>query len=330
MKKVILALATMAAMVSCVSNEIVGQSDIAKIEIGTCVMSSSRAEANPSITSDNLDAFDVWAFMDKNTGRVFEKERVSKNASGVWSYQNIAYWTAGHTYHFAALAPVDHANIQLAMAADPYMVEGGLGTVTFENLDGTDDIIYAERVVATPETITSPMPAVNLAFKHLLSKVRFSFKNGLLNKFATLKVTNIKMVVPSKATIDLTQDTFVWALDAAAATTELDLGNMANGALVEVNSVASSDYERLTIPAPASQEYKVTFTVTLYNGDVEGESWDLSTTIKDCELLPGKQYNFKATLCADNLGLQPIEFTAEVDDWVQPETEYDGGVIETH
>jgi hypothetical protein len=29
----------------------------------------------------------------------------------------------------------------------------------------------------------------------------------------------------------------------------------------------------------------------------------------------GKAYNFTAVINADSFGLQPIEFTAEVDDW---------------
>ena len=311
----------MAAMVSCVSNEIVGQSDIAKIEIGTCVMSSSRAEANPSITSDNLDAFDVWAFMDKNTGRVFEKERVSKNASGVWSYQNIAYWTAGHTYHFAALAPVDHANIQLAMAADPYMVEGGLGTVTFENLDGTDDIIYAERVVATPETITSPMPAVNLAFKHLLSKVRFSFKNMFLNN-ETLVVTDIKMTAKNKASIDLTQPTYSWVFDAAAQDVVLNFGDAKSAQNFQIGQVASCDTNCLTIPADNTKEYAVTFNVTVYHGDQAGNPIPVSTTIKNVEFKTGTQYNFTVELAGDKMGLKPIEFgDPTVEAWTTPEQE---------
>lgn len=329
MKKVFLALAAAAMMVSCFGDQTISRSKDGAIVIGSYVQNSSvRAGENPTITSESIDAFDVWAFMDRPSGVVFSQERVSKDANGVWSYANTAYWSPAHEYFFAALAPVDNANIELALAQTPYIAPEGLGTVTFTNVDGTVDVLYAEQTVKTPDTITQMAP-VSLGFKHLLSKVRFSFQNGLENANTSLVVREIAMTVPGKGSVALTENTFSWVLDTTAPATVLDFGSMDAGARVLIGEWANSDNHRLTIPADGSQEYLVTFKVDIYNGDVLGHTQPMSTVVKDCELKAGKQYNFKAKLTGDNLHLQPIVFDQiTVEDWDQ-EIEYDGGEINT-
>lgn len=332
MKKFFLGTLAVVAMVSCAKEEILRQQTPNAIAFQNAYVENAavRAGENPSLTTDNLEAFDVWGFMDANSGVIFNQERVTRGTDK-WTYTNTQYWTPSHKYWFAALAPVDHANVEVTLAADPYMVEAGLGQVTFSNIDGTDDVIYAEATAETPAEITSTPAPVKLGFSHLLSKLRFSFKNGFTNDNAYLLVENVKIVVPGKGSIDLTQDAYTWTLDETAADVTLDLGNVNGAAKFGINEVAVSDNHRLTIPAGAAEEYAVSFKVTLYMGDVIAGSWDKTTTVTGCELVAGKQYNFRATLTANNVAenaLYPIEFSAEVDEW---ETEYvhDSGVIET-
>jgi hypothetical protein len=317
MKKVIFVLAAVATMMSCMTNETVNNLDITKIDFGSYVQGvSSRANENPAFTTNNIEAFDVWAFMDRPSGLVFDQERVSKNANGEWTYAKTEYWYPSHTYNFVALAPVDHSNIEITLANAPYIAPEGLGSVTFTNLDGTDDLIYAEEQVTTPDTITSMAP-VGLGFRHLLSKVRFTFKNCFTGEFSALAVKDIKMHVMNKASIDLTQDTFSWVFASDAQELVLDLGNGGKGVEFAVGESVSSDNHRLTIPADNTKTYKVTFTVSTYNGDVWGADYPVEATIKDCEFMPGKQYNFKVDLTGDAMGLYPIVFGKPViDEWV--------------
>lgn len=332
MKKFFLGALAVVAMVSCAKEEILRQQAPNAIAFQNAYVENAavRAGENPSLTTDNLEAFDVWGFMDANSGVIFNQERVTRGTDK-WTYTNTQYWTPSHKYWFAALAPVDHANVEVTLAADPYMVEAGLGQVTFSNIDGTDDVIYAEATAETPAEITSAPAPVKLGFNHLLSKLRFSFKNGFTNDNAYLLIENVKIVVPGKGSIDLTQDAYTWTLDETAADVTLDLGNVNGAAKFGINEVAVSDNHRLTIPAGAAEEYAVSFKVTLYMGEQVAGSWDKTTTVTGCELVAGKQYNFRATLTANNVAenaLYPIEFSAEVDEW---ETEYvhDSGVIET-
>ena len=80
MKKVFLAFAVAAMMVSCFSNEVVNNLESTRIDFASHVAgNSTRADENPSFTTANIAAFDVWAFMDKPSGQVFDQERVKKN-----------------------------------------------------------------------------------------------------------------------------------------------------------------------------------------------------------------------------------------------------------
>ena len=326
MKKVILILAVAATMVSCFSNEAVNQLDGTKIVFGSYVQAASSRVDDPAITTNSIDAFDVWAFMDKPSGIIFNQERVSKNASGEWGYVDPVYWNSSHDYYFVALAPVDHSNIEIAPANNPHIAPEGLGTVIFTNLDGTDDLIYAEKQVSTPDVITSMAP-VQLNFRHLLSKIRFTFKNCFNTEYESLVVSGILMKAKNKATIDLTQDTFSWVFANDAQEVVLDFGNAGEAKNFSVGESVLSDNLRLTIPADATQQYEVTLTVTIFNGDVKAGDYTVTPVIKDCAFLPGKQYNFTVKLSGDAMGLEPIEFgQPTVDDWVNdtnPEEESD-------
>jgi hypothetical protein len=125
------------------------------------------------------------------------------------------------------------------------------------------------------------------------------------------------MVVPQTANIDLTQNTYAWT--GHEGTITLDMGHMANGAKLAMAQSASSDNERLTIPAGAAQEYTVTFDVELWMGEVLATTSSKTIKISGVELLPGRAYNFKAEINIQNVDENPlfeIEFEVEVNEWV--------------
>ena len=344
MKKLFLGVMAIAALVAC-NNENVIEKSQATIAFGDSFVQSSntkpvgRAAADPTYNNDKtlLEAFDVWGFMTKNTGVVFDKERVTRTAEG-WSYSNLAYWTTNRDYKFAALAPVDHSNIEVTLAVDnKYLSEdGALGTVTFTNLDGTDDLLYTTQTASTGDTIAAEPAPVHLMFKHLLSKVKFTFTNGFANQFTSMAISNVKMVVPAKGTIDLTQPTpWVWNIVDATNTTTLEFGNTTAPADETVTSVGVGQTlevlnERLTFPLSTTQNiriaYQVSFDVTLYQGDQIAYQETKTTTLEDVTLEMGRCYNITATLNAENLKLKPIEFSVEVEPWIDG-GEIAGGVV---
>ena len=334
MKKILFSVLALAALASCVKEQTLDVAGPAAIEFAGTYVENATKTNDPSTTTANITEFSVWGVMDNETGVVLDDELVTLT-NGVWTYKNTQYWTPQHTYYFSALAG-DRSNnqivIDLASADDQGMSVDGLGTMTFTNVEGVNDVLYAEaNDIKTEDVVNTKPEAVKFQFNHLLSKVKFSFTNGFVNDNNTIVVKNIKMVVPNQGTIDLTHtdNGYVWT-DLQGETT-LDMGHMDAAARVAIRETASSDNERLTIPAAATQEYEVTFDVELWMGDVMASNASKTVKINGCVLEPGKSYNFKATINQDNVDenpLFPIEFEVEVDEWV--EEEYDGGVIATN
>lgn len=333
MKKLLVSVLAIAGLVACTQETTLVQKGNAPMEFGGAFVEKATRSEDPSTTTEKLNGFDVWGFMDSPEGLVFEGEDVTKNGDK-FAYTNVQYWIPGHDYYFAALAPMNSANWDLNTAdANEY----GAGVVSFKNVNGTEDLLYAAKMVSTKGLEVGETPGVvELQFNHLLSKVKFSFTNGFTNDNAYITVKNIRMEVPAEGTINLAQPDW-WSTnkwDLGEGKLVLDFGNMESEKVV-YNSKTECQYERLTIPADAAQVYNVTFDVTLYMGDVVALESTLSTKIEGAELKIGKAYNFHATIDASNvLGeegkeLQPIEFDVEeVKGW-ENGNGYDGGVIET-
>lgn len=332
MKKFFVSVLAIASLAACSKDELVEQQSPAAISFEQAfVDNATRAAADPSTTSENITAFDVWGFMDQGEGLVFDAQRVTGSKSEGWSYSPLQYWLPDHNYYFAAISPVDHSNVVVTKASGEAL-KYGLGVVEFTNIDGTDDLLYAATSVDTHgKTINSSYDKVGLTFNHLLSKVKFSFTNGFAASNYYVTVENIKMTVPEKASINLAQEDW-WSTNKwenYEGTTTLEFGNMET-AKIAINETTECQNERLTIPAGADQEYVVTFDVTLYVGEVVAYTNTLTTKISGAALEIGKAYNFHATLNHTNVTgteLQPIVFEViDVKEWVDGNG-YDGGEI---
>lgn len=318
MKKIFVAVLAMAGVVACNTVETLNVPQNPEIRFANAfVENATRADVaeDPSTTTTSLAAFDVWGFMDEATGVVFEGEDVT-GTKGNFSYTNTQYWVPGHTYYFAAVAPMNSTNVEVDTATADLT---GIGTIAFKNVDGTEDLLYSAVAVDAPAL--GEAKTVMFTFNHLLSKVKFTFTNGFANDNATIKVTNIHIVdAPAAGSINLAQadwwSTNQWVL--GTETVDLafgDAGEIIRGAKQQ------SAYERLTIPADA-KDYNVTFDVEFYMGGVL--AYQGSKTAKvNAELKIGQAYNFTATLDQTNITedgteLQPIVFDVEtVKDWVE-------------
>ena len=323
MKKLLIATLATVSMVACSMDETVETMSPAAISFADSFVEGTTrvAGANPSTTNDNLNEFFVWSVIDNETGIVFDDERVFKSSDD-WTYVQTQYWTPGHNYYFSALAG-DRTNDQIvidyAAANDKGMSVDGLGEITFTNVDGTNDVLYAEYECTTPAAINTAPAAVKFGFDHLLSKVKFTFTNGFLNDNFTIVIKNVKMTAPMTGKVVLEeQDDYAW--EVVGGTTLLDMGNMAQGAKLASGKSAAADNERLTIPASGDVEYTVTFDVELWNGDVLASGSSKTVKISGCAFEPGKAYNFKADINHQNVEDNPlfaIVFEAEVEDWVE-------------
>ena len=285
---------------------------------GAFVENATRAAADPSTTVNTIADFNVWGFMDQPSGYVFTGDKVAK-AGNVWTYANTQYWAPGHTYYFAAVSPADSQNWTLTEGANTY----GPGVVSFTNVDGSEDLLYAATSVETPrvdDLKAHGMDAVKLHFSHLLSKVKFTFKNGFATDNMSLEVKDIIMTAPKTGEIDLAVENWWDNDDWKLGTEKIELA-FGNVALLTAGKSDECVQERLTIPVDKNYEYQVTFTVVLYTGDVKALETTKTTAISGVALEMGKAYNFSAEINPENLHLPSIEFfVEEVKDWVNAET----------
>ena len=307
-------------MVACMQDEVVTVQQDAISFKGAFVENATRAAADPSTTGESIADFKVWGFMDEVAGQVFTGDKVAK-AGEVWTYENTQYWAPKHTYYFAAVSPAEGNWSLNAANANKY----GAGVVSFTNVDGSEDLLYAATSVATPaydDLKAYGMDAVELHFNHLLSKVKFTFKNGFATNNMSLEVKDIKMTAPATGTIDLAVENW-WDNDdwTPAGDLTLEFGNVVDKDKklyrLPAGVGAECAQERLTIPVDKNYEYKVTFTVVLYTGNVEALTTTKETVISGVALEMGKAYNFSAEINPENLHLPSIEFyVEEVKDWV--------------
>lgn len=323
-KVFLIGLAATAMMASC-SNEETAETDRQNaISFSSAfVNKSTRSYVNPSLTTGSIADFDVYGFT--QNGQIFDGTKVSKDA-GNWVYSPVQYWVPGNTYTFAAIAPSGAGTVSGEEVADGKVSM----TVKFKN-DGQTDLLYAApEQVAVDASAKNYTNTVGLTFNHLLSKVKFSFVNGVGDGYY-VRVTDIK-ITDAKETGDFAVSATGSAWSNQSGSLALDFGHAIDAqatsneaAAIANNEEAESYNERLLLPTDANASYTVTFTAQLLQGanKVEVGTFNRSVTIKNVPLQMGYSYDFKATLTAENIvepdnPLHPIQFTVtSVKDWVE-------------
>ena len=319
MKKLFTLALAFAALASCNTVETLESTPAGQIAFdNSFVEIKTRESVDPSITTATIDAFDVWAIMDANTGVVFEGERVSKGEDGVWSYSNLQYWMAPHNYYFFAVAPVDDANITVdASEINPY----GIGKISFVNEKGSCDLLYTEKKIFSDEAFVNAPQKVSLQFGHLLSKLKFSFTNCFTNENSYIVVKNITITdAPKLGEIALNVNTDIAWQTTPGETTALVFGDVEGAKRLAVGESGDCATQCLTIPADNTRRYNIEFDVELYNGDQLGMTSHKVVKLEGQAFEIGKQYALQADITPDNIAdkaLQPIEFDViTVNSWV--------------
>ena len=328
MKKILVSALAAMTLVACMQEEIVTMSESNAISFqGAYVENATRAAVDPSTTTASIDGFDVWAFMNESDGTVLVDEDVKK-VGGTWTYANTQYWTPLNKYYFAALAPMNSANVTETIASGA-AAKLGLGTIDFTNVDGSEDLLYAATMVETPrydDLKLNNMPPVKFQFSHLLSKVKFTFTNGFKTDNAYIVVRELKMVAPKTGTIDLAVENW-WDNDdwqLGTETVDLAFGDSPRLGMGEKDECAD---ERLTIPTEADQVYNISFLVDLYMDQQLAYTFEKTSTVTGIALEMGKAYNFKATIDSETFELPEIEFDVVVKEWEMPYIDVEHPVV---
>ncbi len=311
MKKLLVSVLAIAGLVACSQEQTLVSKSPASMEFGVASLDKAT-RVDPSLTTDNLQGFNVWAWMDSEDGNVLTKEAVERMGDG-WGYVNTAYWLPGHNYSFAALAPMDSESWTYNIEDGDIYGKGN--TIDFTNIDGTEDLIYAFNTRSTVgDAVGKDYAALDLTFNHLLSKTKFTFVNGFATNNVTLQVRDVQVKVSNKAT---------YTVDGAKGTWGAVAGEQITLAYGDTEVIAAGDKcavadERLTIPAAAETSYEITYTVQVWYGKepgFEGEGLTKKTTLTGWEFVQGKAYNFVAEITPESLNLDEIEFEIEVIKW---------------
>ena len=323
MKKLFVCALAASMFTACSQDETISQQSPMQISFdGAFVNKASRAAeaADPSTTTEGekgLKAFDVWAYMDNGTGLFLGQTTTGQDnidgedvtgSKGNFTYVNTAYWNAGHTYYFHALAPMDSENAKVTAptAGDAL----GLSNVEFTNEAGTEDLLYSTytRTIEKGADLKDDANTgtVNLTFSHLLSKVKFSFKNTYTNPNIHFEVYDIQMTAPKVGNINLNKADWAKNSKWELVGTDTDVTTLSFGTTDDIKQGMEQECEteRLTIPATAEQKYLVTFKVKLYNGGVcvnEENPYNHDITLTGVDFEIGKAYDLYAELNANNI-----------------------------
>ena len=300
MKKVLIAVLALAA-VACNKAEIVEQTPANAIAFESVfVDNATKSVSDPSYANDNLFSdFAVYGFVQGAT--LFDGKPVTGSGiNGTWTYTGTQYWIDGAKYNFAAVAPFSNKNWNTT--------NFGIGeTNLYFTNNGTQDVLYAQSAEITGAA--SGNSKVGFTFRHILSKVKFSFENKYLADDTKIQVRNIKINNAYKTgNVTLTSGTPVWKDQAG--TLELKFGNAASAfdanEPIAHNATAESYNELLLIPGAVEGGYKVTFTYDILVGEGETKVKEFTKTAT-VNFTPeaGHAYDFKATITPGEL----IEFT---------------------
>ena len=145
MKKVIFALAAVVALAACSQEDVIVADKGAAIGFDTFVENSTRSVEDPSWSNTKLFAdFGVYGYVEN--AKLFDNVEVKGSAlNGDWTYTNTQYWITGAKYNFAAIAPKANAKdgvFSVALDGENYV---GTTVLPFTNVDGKNDLLYAQN-----------------------------------------------------------------------------------------------------------------------------------------------------------------------------------------
>ena len=329
MKKIILAALAVASFAACSKTEVVGVTESNAIAFDNAfVDNATKSVYDPSFTNDNLFTdFAVYGFVEGAV--LFDGTQVSKtitntDLNSAWKYAGTQYWIAGANYNFAAVAPKTSGGWEKETSTVDMPGYTVTTNLSFTN-DGTTDLLYADAGKILGKD--SGNGTVAFTFRHVLSKVKFSFKNDYNASAATIKVYDIKITNAHKTgNVALTSASTEWS--GQAETLVLDFGAAVaddTDAIADpyAYSVTLESYnELLLIPGAVANGYDVTFKVDLLVSDQKIKTYEHTAKV-NFDPTPGTCYDINAVINAENIDpeneQEPIEFTVTaIGGWANP------------
>ena len=326
MKKVIFALAAVVALAACSNEETLSLNQGEVIGFDSFTNNVTRSVNDPSLNNSNLADFAVYGTVTADaTAHIFNRELVNKQITNAemtlteWKYEGTQYWINGATYNFAAVAPY--------AASQESIFDGAKTAFTFTSND-TTDLLYAQTTATGAAAGSNNVVAFD--FRHTLSKIKFSFKNGYNADNATIVVKGINITnAPKQAVAEFTATTTVWSGHTSngiiafgdATDNEATTGVKEDAAdKFGYDATYESLNERFLIPVAEDYTYLVDFVVELWMGGTKIDTY--THTGVELKFAPavGTAYDVTTTLTPATIdpsaSQDPIQFTVnEIPGW---------------
>lgn len=321
MKKVIFMLAAgVLALSSCSETEVIEQG----VQSNAIGFTNHVGKGTRAITTENFDHFKVYGSyrMPENDTRVdiFSGGKdVTKGTDGVWTYSPVRNWIPNAIYTFAAFAVDKGATLpgkpNYGAEFDGKAYYLNLANVVIDGAEGHQvDIVYVRTDEYTGKE--SGNDVVALGFKHILSRLDFTFVSNLPTGF-TAEISNARLVsVRNTGLYD--GKTLTWKdvdrIDQSfEKVTPIQL-SITNGELTAEKSVKTGN------------AYVIPFAYTVKN---VGIKFDIRITDSENNEITNKEvsaywapqwaqnntYSYTIKINGSAAGLEPITFTGTVKDW---------------
>lgn len=325
MKKLFIAVLSMAALASCAQEDVVYNNDNNAIKFDNAFVGNTTKAVDPSITTSTIQDFQVWGTtqgdhsVDAPIVPIFTNETVSVN-TGVWTYDvnKTQYWIDGNTYNFVAIKNAK----SVALNDATHLPED----ITYTAND-TTDLLYA--TASNIEGKATGNSKVAFTFSHLLSKAVFSFQNttpaaaaGSTQPANIYKVTNVQISgLAENAVYDVNNGWESHTGNHTATFGHIVDSNATSETATDAKEILEQQWGKSyneCLLIPGTHNVTISCTITLYNGTATPERVvdviDYNQTVQ-LTFAPGVAYNLvlKAGLT------ESIQFHVEaVDNWNFP------------
>ena len=301
-----------AALAACTTEQTIVAPQNEAIGFDTFVDNSTRAT---DITTANIADFGVYGTVTKggNSALIFDNTKVTKSGDA-FVYSPAQYWIAAAKYDFLAFAPYQDGE-GATWSYDPTE-----GTFSFNNAtaEADQDVVYAYQAKTTADKLTAKPEAVKFTFKHILSKVAFSFTNTFTDGNTTLSVYNVKINNTAETGTMAIADDGVDAAWNGVGDLVVPFGAKTADATTALANGAELKLAHHYV-IPAQRVYNITFSVDLYQAGVYLATYNHEIT-PTINFAKNGNYVLSVKLAPESIDpkneLYPIEFTVnDVEDW---------------
>ena len=284
MKKILISMLAVAALVSCSKEESILVDQGEAIAFGNAFVDNATRAEDPSYSANDIEKFNVYGTV--NGVVIYPGTEITKNSANygaAWTCPVDQYWIAGANYKFVGIVDGNKSGVTATT------VENGMPTSISYTADGKTDLLCQTiTYTAKPAGQTNGLVAFN--FNHLLSKVNFTVNNDSQSATGySFVVKNIKFNGATAATYNV--ETAAWG---AATTGDTIIGNERTVDSTPVKDiVVASGAEKTELATEVlflPGTYTISFTVDiLYDGK-------LVTTTN----YPATEGAYQHTLAANN------------------------------